>query len=177
MQDEGKQTAVEQGNNDTSAVTEHVWNKDHKVDWGGAEEDLDMHTKEWYMRCVIESWEIQFEPAAINRDQGIMPQNTQNNAVTQNPSLSFFPHPCSLLSFPSFVSTFPVIPPPTLPTSCRGAETLSYLKTLLVRVTLQKRYKVFTFSHMFASMHICQKWYLWKLITLYTLNDQPCKHL
>ena len=64
--------AVEQGSTDTSAVAEHVWNKDDRVDWE-AVEVLDRN-KEWYKRCVIESWHIQSEPATMNRDQGIMPQ-------------------------------------------------------------------------------------------------------
>ena len=65
--------AVEQGNTETSAVAEHAWNNDHRVDWE-AVEVLDMNYTEWYKRCVVESWHIQSEPAAMNRDQGIMPQ-------------------------------------------------------------------------------------------------------
>ena len=64
---------VEQGNTDTSAVAEHVWNKDHRVDWE-AIEVLVMNTTEWCKICIIESWHIHSEPAAMNRDQGIMPQ-------------------------------------------------------------------------------------------------------
>ena len=64
--------AVEHGNIDTSAIAEHAWKEDHRLDWEEVEV-LDVNT-EWYKRCVIESWYIQREPAAINREQGIMPQ-------------------------------------------------------------------------------------------------------
>ena len=63
-----------QGNTDTSAVVEHVWNKGHSVDWEDVEV-LDMNM-EWYKRCVVESWHLQSEQAAmkLKKDQGIMPQ-------------------------------------------------------------------------------------------------------
>lgn len=64
--------AVQNRNIDTSAVAEHAWKEDHKVDWGQVE-ILDV-SAEWYKRCVIESWHIQREQAAMNRDQGVMPQ-------------------------------------------------------------------------------------------------------
>ena len=64
--------AVEHGNIDTSAIAEHAWKEDHRVDWEEVEV-LDVNT-EWYKRCIIESWYIQREPAAKNREQGIMPQ-------------------------------------------------------------------------------------------------------
>ena len=49
--------AVEQGNTNTSAVVEHVWNKDHIVDWE-AVEVLNMNTTKWYKRCVIGTFSL-----------------------------------------------------------------------------------------------------------------------
>ena len=46
--------------------------KDRRVDWE-AIEVLDMNG-EWYKRFVVESWHIQSEPAAINKEARIMPQ-------------------------------------------------------------------------------------------------------
>ena len=68
----GYKRAVEHANTDTSALVEHAWKEDHRVDWEEVEV-LDVNT-EWYKRCVIESWHIQREPTTMNRDQGIMLQ-------------------------------------------------------------------------------------------------------
>ena len=58
--------AVEHENTDTSALAEHAWKEDHRVDWEEVEV-LDVNT-EWYKRCVVESWHIQREPTTMNRD-------------------------------------------------------------------------------------------------------------
>ena len=64
--------AVERGNTEMSAIAEHAWRNDHRVDWE-AVDVLDVNT-EWYKRCVIESWHIQHEKETLNRDLGLLSQ-------------------------------------------------------------------------------------------------------
>ena len=48
--------AVERGNTDMSAIAQHAWRNNHRVDWE-AVNVLDVNT-EWYKICTIESWHI-----------------------------------------------------------------------------------------------------------------------
>ena len=64
--------AVERGNSDVSAIAEHAWRNDHRVDWE-AVDVLDVNT-EWHERCTIESWHILHDKETINRDYGSLSQ-------------------------------------------------------------------------------------------------------
>ena len=64
--------ATERENTDVSAVEDHAWNNDHKIDYEAAEV-LDVK-QERYKRCVVESWYIKLEEEPVNRDQGVLPQ-------------------------------------------------------------------------------------------------------
>ena len=63
--------ATERGNMDSSAIAEHSWKFNHRVNWEEVEV-LDVDT-EWYRRCMLESWHIQREKETMNRDQGTLP--------------------------------------------------------------------------------------------------------
>ena len=63
--------AIEQGKTETSAVAEHVWECGHRVDWS-AVEVLDVEQR-WSKRCMLESWDIQWERQPVNRDKGTLP--------------------------------------------------------------------------------------------------------
>ena len=63
--------AVRIGDSATSALAEHAHSTGHPVDWTAAHViDTCTHTSR---RCLLESWMIQKEPSALNREIGTLP--------------------------------------------------------------------------------------------------------
>ena len=60
--------ATERGNIDVSAVAEHAWVNNHRVNWEAAEV-LEVK-QEWYKRCMIESWHIRQEKNLLTGNKG-----------------------------------------------------------------------------------------------------------
>ena len=66
--------AVENGNTDASAITEHAWKSDHRISWE-AVEVVDVSTELYRIcTCMTESWHIRPKKETVDRDQGILSQ-------------------------------------------------------------------------------------------------------
>ena len=64
--------ALKNGDVAASAIAEHVFSCNHKVDLSKASViDAHPHTQ---TRCMLESWHIQHHPASLNRGKGTMPE-------------------------------------------------------------------------------------------------------
>ena len=63
--------AVQNGDQNSSALAEHAWQQQHHVDWAAAE--VLESTRNWYPRCMIESWHIHREANSMNRERGPLP--------------------------------------------------------------------------------------------------------
>ncbi len=60
----------------TSAVAEHAIKTGHTIDWNGAKViDGNDH---FYQRCLLESWHIQSNKNALNREIGTLPRVYQS---------------------------------------------------------------------------------------------------
>ena len=63
--------AILNGDQNSSALAEHAWQQQHHVDWAAAE--VLESTRNWYPRCMIESWHIHREANSMNRERGPLP--------------------------------------------------------------------------------------------------------
>ena len=63
--------AVQNGDQNSSTLAEHAWQQQHHVDWAAAE--VLESTRDWYPRCMIESWHIHREANSMNRERGPLP--------------------------------------------------------------------------------------------------------
>ena len=64
--------ALKNGDVAASAIAEHAFSCNHKVDLSKASViDAHPHTQ---TRCMLESWHIQHHPASLNRGKGTMPE-------------------------------------------------------------------------------------------------------
>ena len=62
--------AVKKAQCETSAVAEHVWKKQHQMDWGNV--TVITHESNQQKQCFLESWYIQ-RNRTMNRECGTLP--------------------------------------------------------------------------------------------------------
>ena len=66
------QRAVRNRETNASALAEHVWNKEHHINWQNAEV-LEANQQYWRKRCLLESLHINKETKQLNREHGTLP--------------------------------------------------------------------------------------------------------
>ena len=57
---------MQNGDRNSLAVAEHIWQRNHQVDWEAAE--VIYSSSDWFLECLIESWHIEWEPDPMNRE-------------------------------------------------------------------------------------------------------------
>ena len=60
--------AVRHARTEVLAVAEHIWKENNQMDF----QQASMLAQETYLRCLLESWFIQTEKHAINREVGLL---------------------------------------------------------------------------------------------------------
>ena len=89
--------AVQNGDQNSSALAEHAWQQQHHVDWAAAE--VLESTRNWYPRCMIESWHIHREANSMNRERGPLP-HIYCSLLTEQKQRWRHHHPlCTVLCF------------------------------------------------------------------------------
>ncbi len=65
------QRAVQNGDVNASAIAEHIWHDQHRIDWSAAE----IVDSERYLcpKLMLESWHIHSEQDPLNRERGSLP--------------------------------------------------------------------------------------------------------
>ena len=65
------QRAVKNGDTNNSAVAEHAWKHQHRMDWSASEVlDYNQHR---FSRCMLKSWHIHHQSDSMNRERGPLP--------------------------------------------------------------------------------------------------------
>ena len=63
--------AVQKAEVEVSALVEHVWKSDHRVDW----EQITVldYSTDWHNWLTLEACHIRRQPMLLNRDRGMLP--------------------------------------------------------------------------------------------------------